>query len=280
MNLEAMPSHDVILYAKWSKGLKVTFNPVGGYTSKDYVYIASGKAIGDLPVATKEGHTFDGWYTDETGGSVISEKTVFPVGDDTTVYAHWTVNTYAVVFNTNGGTGLASISFVFGAVITVPTGVEKEGFVFDGWYLDQDFLYAMNLTKMPARDITLFAKWREVADGDEKDALDIIDIVFGSLLGGAAVIFGAVYTIMACFCSVCSSNAKCAKYNLFTKCKCGRAFLEKMRSDAGVELTSALLTSESSGSPTPSGSPPPSGSPVPSASSNSTAQSTATPGSP
>lgn len=48
-------------------------------------------ALPEQPVL--EGYTFDGWYTEPTGGSKISTSTVFT--GDTTVYAHWTVKSSA-----------------------------------------------------------------------------------------------------------------------------------------------------------------------------------------
>ena len=41
-----------------------------------------------LPTATMEGYTFDGWYTERSGGTKITTDTVFSA--DTTLYAHWT----------------------------------------------------------------------------------------------------------------------------------------------------------------------------------------------
>ena len=44
-------------------------------------------AIEKLPVPTREGYDFEGWFTDKTGGDKISAATVF--SKDATVYAHW-----------------------------------------------------------------------------------------------------------------------------------------------------------------------------------------------
>ena len=47
---------------------------------------ASGK-LAELFTPAREGYTFDGWYTEKTGGTKISTDTVFTTS--TTVYAHW-----------------------------------------------------------------------------------------------------------------------------------------------------------------------------------------------
>ena len=46
--------------------------------------------IGTLPVATKEGYTFDGWYTDEFDGEKIDEN--FEITDDIDLFAKFIKN--------------------------------------------------------------------------------------------------------------------------------------------------------------------------------------------
>ena len=73
---------------------KATFDANGGsnpnpaFISKTY-----GSQLGNLPVSTKTGYTFDGWYTSKSGGTKISATTTMGASD-VTYYAHWTPNTY------------------------------------------------------------------------------------------------------------------------------------------------------------------------------------------
>ena len=60
----------------------------GGTCTTATTEIESGKKIGTLPTATKSGFTFDGWYTEISGGTKISNETV--VSCDATYYAHFT----------------------------------------------------------------------------------------------------------------------------------------------------------------------------------------------
>ena len=46
-----------------------------------------GKVV-KLPSPVREGYTFDGWYTSETGGTKVTTDTVFDA--NTAIYAHWT----------------------------------------------------------------------------------------------------------------------------------------------------------------------------------------------
>ena len=51
--------------------------------------------LGTLSTPTRAGYTFVGWFTDTIGGTQISSSTLTPE-NDTTYYAHWTVNQYSV----------------------------------------------------------------------------------------------------------------------------------------------------------------------------------------
>ncbi len=50
----------------------------------------SDPVVGTLDTPTKYGYEFLGWYTQETGGTKITENTV--ITEDTTIYAHWQTN--------------------------------------------------------------------------------------------------------------------------------------------------------------------------------------------
>jgi len=56
---------------------------------------------GTLPIATRAGYTFMGWYTDETGDTKIESGTTVAITSDQTLYAHWEPRTdieYTVEF--------------------------------------------------------------------------------------------------------------------------------------------------------------------------------------
>lgn len=66
----------------------VMFHANGGNVNGQSYLTTTDKKIPVLPDASREGYTFDGWYTAPDGGSRISSSTVFDA--DSTVYAHWT----------------------------------------------------------------------------------------------------------------------------------------------------------------------------------------------
>ena len=50
-----------------------------------------GEGYGTLMTPTRNGYTFDGWYTSATGGTKITSSSKYPASNQT-LYAHWTCN--------------------------------------------------------------------------------------------------------------------------------------------------------------------------------------------
>ena len=46
-------------------------------------------AYGELPTPSREGYTFEGWYTAKDGGTKITDTSLVQIGDIHTLYAHW-----------------------------------------------------------------------------------------------------------------------------------------------------------------------------------------------
>lgn len=69
----------------------VTLDACGGVLADDEVTVIFGNTYGELPEPTREGYTFDGWYTEKDGGELVEAGT--EVSDKTahTLYAHWTL---------------------------------------------------------------------------------------------------------------------------------------------------------------------------------------------
>ena len=69
----------------------VTFDPTDGIIAEADAAraVMEGAAVGELPVATRDGYwAFDGWFTEPEGGEQITAETT--VTGDVTYYAHWT----------------------------------------------------------------------------------------------------------------------------------------------------------------------------------------------
>lgn len=77
----------------------LTFDANGGVADTDRKVLDIGEAYGELPTASRTGYTFDGWYTEINAGQPVTEAS--KLTQNTTVYAHWTANTYHVVYDNN-----------------------------------------------------------------------------------------------------------------------------------------------------------------------------------
>lgn len=110
-----------------------------------------------LPVPSKEGYTFDGWYTSED--PFYYEFTLFnQVVNDMTLYAKWNINQYSISYNSNGGSIISTSTFDYNQTLVVESPT-RLGHTFTGWFIDEDYLIPFDLDHMPAHDLTLFAKW-------------------------------------------------------------------------------------------------------------------------
>lgn len=69
---------------------------------------------------------------------------------------------FQVNFDSQGGTVVESQKRMYGELIEAPEPPTREGYVFDGWYLDRDALRLWNLDQdIVTESVTLYAGWRQ-----------------------------------------------------------------------------------------------------------------------
>ncbi len=153
---------------------KLIFDANGGLEAPETKTVKYKEKYGKLDNPTpydKEGYTvtFNGWYTDQTGGSLVSEETIMDTSD-VTIYAHYSesINSYKLIFDANGGSNApASKTLEFGqeyGTLEEPKAYEKEGYIitFDGWYDSKsDGNKVSSDTVIKAKDTTIYAHWKE-----------------------------------------------------------------------------------------------------------------------
>jgi len=156
---------DHALYAHWGyPDHTVSFDANGGIASFSSKTVNKDSAYGELPTATREGFTFQGWYTAKNGGTKVTKDTAVSVNVDHTLYAIWLGKEVKVTFDANGGTcGTASKTANYcTAYGTLPTPT-RTGYTFGGWYLDKSFGESDKVTAISivttTSDHTLYAKW-------------------------------------------------------------------------------------------------------------------------
>ena len=112
-----------------------------------------------LPTPTKDGYTFNGWYTESTGGNKVNSP--YTPNNDITLYSHWTANKYTITFNNDGGQNSTPTKEVtYGEKYgTLPTPT-KDGYAFDGWFTSNGTKISENDNVNITENITLIAKWQ------------------------------------------------------------------------------------------------------------------------
>ena len=119
-----------------------------------------------LPVPTREGYTFAGWFDASTGGNLVEHGTKYTKTTDSTLYAHWLANQYIVTFDAAGGScTVKNISVKYGTPFGTLPAVTRDGYSFDGWYLQPEGEAAYKITPETIVAITTgstaYAHWRK-----------------------------------------------------------------------------------------------------------------------
>ncbi len=174
---------DTSLYAHWIErgsapagSYVITFDPNGGTGGSVLITERNGR-LAFLPYndPVRAEYTFDGWFTEKTGGTAVNTTIVFTA--DTTVYAHWTLEsgtppgpddpkTYTVTFDPNGGTGGGVLTTgADGKLAALPGNPAWEGYRFDGWFTARDGGTRVTVSTVFQADTTVFAHWSENTGG-------------------------------------------------------------------------------------------------------------------
>ena len=170
-----MPSANVEVKAIFEKNAPpaptefiVTFDGNGGTPSVGSMTTTDQK-LPSLPSASQSKHSFDGWYTEKSGGTKITKDTVFHT--NTTVYAHWTyigggggynppVTYYTLRFETGGGSDIPSVREAYNTYIDLTKYVPTwRGHTFIGWYSERSLMNKVSGVYL-TKDMTVYAGWR------------------------------------------------------------------------------------------------------------------------
>ena len=160
---------NVTYYAQWTANIRsytATFNGNGGGTpSPSTITKTYGSELGTLPTCSRTGYTFLGWYTASSGGTKISSTT--KITGTVTYYAQWSINSYTLTYNVNGGNAVspASKSIQYGSAYgTLPTPTKSSDaeytYAFAGWYTAASGGTQVTAnTTMGAGNTTIYAHW-------------------------------------------------------------------------------------------------------------------------
>ena len=143
----------------------VTFSGNGSTSgTMPVMYVTAGSTAAlTQNVFARTGHTFQGWATTAGGSVAYTNGASLTMGaENITLYAVWSVNSYTITFDANGGTGGTSAVMQYNAPLTAPQ-VIREGYMFLGWtpYVP---------IRVPAENTTFTAEWAIMSYTIEFDA--------------------------------------------------------------------------------------------------------------
>ncbi len=163
-----MDDQNYTLFAKWTANqYTISFDTDGVSVVADITQ-DFGTAVTVPTDPTKEGYTFDGWYTEIELANLYTFTTM--PSEDVTLYAKWTVNHYTISFDTVGGSVIDDITQDFGTAVNAPVNPTKEGYLFNGWVEQIP-------ATMPSENMTITALWIKV----ETQSPEIVTEVEGLL---------------------------------------------------------------------------------------------------
>lgn len=151
-------SGNLDLYAKWiSNKRTVVFNTNGHGDAISPASVAHGTKVSAPASPSEYGYNFEGWYTDANGNNPFDFDTL--ITTDITLFAKWTPKSYKVTFKTDKATPYHEQNVAYKNFATKPSAPGKPGYIFDGWYEDEDCHDEFNFGTAITGDITLYAKW-------------------------------------------------------------------------------------------------------------------------
>lgn len=151
-----------VLFACGETKITVSFDANGGSeVAKIEVSLddLSKFALPEAPV--KQGYEFKGWFLDPEFKSEF--KSINDVKESITLYAKWeeVKNKFEVSFETNGGDAIAKQTVNENETVTEPTAPLKEGYVFVGWFTDEELTKEYDFNTKVTGNLVLYAKWEK-----------------------------------------------------------------------------------------------------------------------
>lgn len=151
-------------WAKWSiKQYTATFKDHDDttITTSTVDYMTSAVAPGH---PTRTGYTFVGW-----------DATFDQMTANISVKAIYSINSYTITFNSNGGSDVTSITQEYQSTVNEPQVPTKPNHTFGGWYIDNELTSLYTFETIPSVNITLYAKWdMNLITGISSDHLYVI----------------------------------------------------------------------------------------------------------
>lgn len=149
----------------------VTFNGNGGVVDQSVKYAVHGQKYGVMPVPTRSGYDFVGWYSAVSGGEKVTENSNVTSADTRILYAQWKESSDVpqkdpmyISFDLNEGSGAVGLYEVMpgqsyrdavGGDLREPT---RTGYDFAGWW-NGDYQLDLDDIHNSEQGVTFTAQW-------------------------------------------------------------------------------------------------------------------------
>jgi|GEM_PF-1270110 len=139
-------------------------NACGGSCSKASIEVINDEAYGELPVPTRDGYNFTGWYSADNGGTKITATSTVNLDSVSELYAHWELKTYTITYDANGGEKApdAQTKTHFTSLVLSSGSPTRYGYSFDSWNTAPDgsgTSYSRSARYKEEASVTLYAQW-------------------------------------------------------------------------------------------------------------------------
>jgi|GEM_PF-3709380 len=126
---------DITIYAIWGlQTYEITLDAQGGAPDGQIHEVTYTRAVGNMPLVSKEGFRFAGWYTQpNAAGSRYTETTTYDLTTNLTLYAHWTPAEYILSFDTQGGSSHIPVDVAYNQPIPPLPTPTRVGYAFVKW---------------------------------------------------------------------------------------------------------------------------------------------------
>ena len=162
------------------KNYTISYNLDGGLATNPDSYNIDSETI-KLNKPIKEGYAFTGWTG--SNGTNPQINVSIPKGSigNKTYVANYEKGAYTITFNSNGGSATEPIVKKYQENISKPDDPTKEGYLFKGWYSDQELTQLYIFSTMPGNNMTLYAAWEkntysvsfDTSGGTELQSIDV-----------------------------------------------------------------------------------------------------------
>ena len=161
-----------ILYAQWTPNTyTITYYWNGGdeLSSAPATFVYNVGAT--LPTAEemrKDHYTFAGWTREPSSSNYVGRVEASCCAESQTFYAQWVPATYTLQFNTNGGTTVADLNYLYGSEVALKKSY-RNGYAFGGWYADADLtkpvgemVTSVTIPDNAPKTLTFYAQWNPI----------------------------------------------------------------------------------------------------------------------